>query len=315
MASRKGAKKWIHVKHVHFPIAQKITKYARSAGKKQNMKINEQITLEMIDQDYKQFVEKFKPKKTTDDCYTPENVYTAVVQWARDQYGIDPANIVRPFWPGGDYEAMNYPEGCVVLDNPPFSIITKIVRSYTAAGVKFFLFAPYLTNFSCDAPGTCHIVTDIKITYENGARVNTSFVTNLDPEYKLRTAPLLRQMIAEAEYQNTHKEDKRLPKYEYPSNLITATMLGRLSVKGVDYRIPAGEAVWIDALEQQRKQGKKLFGAGYLISDRAAAEKEKAEKLTGKKEKETGDIITWELSEREAKAVKILSEKAEGRKN
>lgn len=101
VASRKGAKRWIHVKHVHFPIAQTITKYARSAGKKQTMKINEQITLEMIDQDYKQFVEKFKPKKTTDDCYTPENVYTAVVQWARDQYGIDPANIVRPFWPGG----------------------------------------------------------------------------------------------------------------------------------------------------------------------------------------------------------------------
>lgn len=75
--------------------------YKVCAEKKQTMKINEQITLEMIDQDYKQFVEKFKPKKTTDDCYTPENVYAAVVQWARDQYGIDPANIVRPFWPGG----------------------------------------------------------------------------------------------------------------------------------------------------------------------------------------------------------------------
>ena len=208
---------------------------------------------------------------------------------------------------------MRYPEGCVVLDNPPFSIITKIIRKYSAAGIKFFLFAPYLTNFSADAPGTCHIITDIKITYENGARVNTSFVTNLDTVYKLRTAPTLRQMIAEAEYQNTHKEDKRLPKYEYPSNLITATMLGRLSVKGVDYRIPVDEALWIDALEQQRKQGKKLFGAGYLISDRAAAEKEEAEKLTVEKEKETGEIIRWELSEREKQAVKILSGIAEGR--
>lgn len=101
VASRKGAKRWIHVKHALFPIAQKIIRYAWSAEKRQVMKIDQQITLDMIDDDYKQFVEKFKPKKTTDDCYTPENVYTAVVQWARDQYGIDPANIVRPFWPGG----------------------------------------------------------------------------------------------------------------------------------------------------------------------------------------------------------------------
>ena len=29
-------------------------------------------------QDYDAFVEKFKPKKTTDDCYTPPLVYDAV---------------------------------------------------------------------------------------------------------------------------------------------------------------------------------------------------------------------------------------------
>lgn len=28
--------------------------------------------------EYDAFVEKFKPKKTTDDCYTPANVYDAV---------------------------------------------------------------------------------------------------------------------------------------------------------------------------------------------------------------------------------------------
>lgn len=65
------------------------------------MKIDQQITLDMIDDDYKAFVEKFKPKKTTDDCYTPENVYKAVMEWACEEYGIDPEKIVRPFWPGG----------------------------------------------------------------------------------------------------------------------------------------------------------------------------------------------------------------------
>ena len=278
------------------------------------MKIENQISLDMIDDEYKQFVKKFKPKKTTDDCYTPENVYKAVVQWAHDEYGIDPEKIVRPFWPGGDYKSMEYPEGYVVLDNPPFSIITKIIRNYTAAGVKFFLFAPYLTNFSCNAPGTCHIITDIKITYENGAKVNTSFVTNIDDKYKCRTAPTLRKMLAQAEYENTHKDDKRLPKYIYPDNLITATMLGRLSVKGIDYRVPADECVWIDALEQQRAADKKLFGAGFLISDQAAEKKVEAEKMIVTKEKETGEIIEWILSQREAQTVKALSSRATERK-
>ena len=30
---------------------------------------------------YTAFVDKFKPKLTTDDCYTPENVYDAVADW------------------------------------------------------------------------------------------------------------------------------------------------------------------------------------------------------------------------------------------
>ena len=38
--------------------------------------------------DYAGFVEKFKPKKTTDDCYTPPMVYEAVKDWACRRYGI-----------------------------------------------------------------------------------------------------------------------------------------------------------------------------------------------------------------------------------
>ena len=54
-------------------------------------------------EDYDGFVEKFKPKKTTDDCYTPPDVYDCVIGWACERFGIDPGSIVRPFWPGGDY--------------------------------------------------------------------------------------------------------------------------------------------------------------------------------------------------------------------
>ena len=33
------------------------------------------------DAEYSAFVDKFTPKKTTDDCYTPENIYEAVAEW------------------------------------------------------------------------------------------------------------------------------------------------------------------------------------------------------------------------------------------
>ena len=68
--------------------------------------------------------------------------------WACKEYGIDPAKIVRPFYPGGDYEHYDYPEGAVVLDNPPFSILTKICTFYLDRKIPFFLFAPSLTCFA-----------------------------------------------------------------------------------------------------------------------------------------------------------------------
>ena len=108
--------------------------------------IDTQISLEDVNPEYKAFVDKFKPKKTTDDCYTPANVYDAVLEWVCNEYGIDPDRVVRPFWPGGDYERFPYEETDVVVDNPPFSIVSKIVTYYNIREIPYFLFAPYLTN-------------------------------------------------------------------------------------------------------------------------------------------------------------------------
>lgn len=140
---------------------------------------------------YKDFTDKFKPKLTTDDCYTPPEVYDAVRDWVCAEYGIDPAGIVRPFYPGGDYERHEYPDGCTVLDNPPFSILTKICEFYLQHGIRFFLFAPGLTAFSSRnvVMRTTHIVCEAKITYANGAIVGTAFVTNLGGDVIARTAP------------------------------------------------------------------------------------------------------------------------------
>ena len=81
---------------------------------------------------YDEFKEKFEQKLTTDDCYTPQPIYEAVCEWVdKNITPLKGRQIIRPFFPGGDYEHYNFPEGCIVIDNPPFSISAKILRTYS----------------------------------------------------------------------------------------------------------------------------------------------------------------------------------------
>ena len=72
---------------------------------------------------------KFNPKKTTDDCYTPPAVYDYVLQYVADHCDIDGMTVVRPFYPGGDYESLVYPDNCVVIDTRPFRSSLKLSGS------------------------------------------------------------------------------------------------------------------------------------------------------------------------------------------
>ena len=231
--------------------------------------------------EYKEFVDKFKPKLTTDDCYTPENVYAAVRDWAVEYYGLEDREIVRPFWPGGDYENHDYPDGCVVIDNPPFSIISKIRRFYTKNGINYFLFAPALTLFSAAANDN-FLPVGASVTYENGANVGTSFVTNLG-EWKIDANADLYKAVEVANKENLKEQKKQLPKYSYPPNVLTATMAQWIAQKGITYRVKAESVHSIQGLESQRKRKKKIFGAGFLLSEKAAAEKAAAEKAAAEK--------------------------------
>lgn len=138
----------------------------------------EQLTLAEASEEYKAFVDKFKPKLTTDDCYTPPNIYETVKEWVFEHYNLDKSTkVIRPFYPG-DYEHAEYPENSIVIDNPPFSILSKIEKFYLARGIRFFLFAP---GTACFKPynGLHCVCVGGQVTYHNGANVNTSFVTNL----------------------------------------------------------------------------------------------------------------------------------------
>lgn len=97
-------------------------------------------------ENYEKFVEKFKLKKTTDDCYTPPEVYNVVKEWVVNEYNLQDLKIVRPFYPGGDFENFDYPKNCVVIDNPPFSILKKIKDFYIKNSIKFFFICSWV-NF------------------------------------------------------------------------------------------------------------------------------------------------------------------------
>ncbi len=252
---------------------------------------------------YEEFVEKFVPKKTTDDCMTPPLVYDAIRDWVCETYNVDPSVIVRPFWPGGDYESFDYPDGCVVVDNPPFSILSKICEFYLERGIGFFLFAPSLTAFSGKktAMRMNHIFTNTPIVYENGATVLTAFVTSLDEDLVAQTSETLKRRIEEA-MKETRGEVRTLPKYAYPDNVVTAAFMLKLARYGIDFKIKRNESSHISSMERQREKGKTIFGAGLLISERAAAERAAAERAAAEK---IGCEV-WELSEREREIIKML---------
>ena len=238
------------------------------------------------DQEYLDFEDKFKPKVTTDDCFTPPKVYEEVKEWVLKEYGFKEEQIVRPFYPGGDFETFKYPKNCIVLDNPPFSIMSKIVKFYQEKSIPFFLFAPNLTYFQhLSKEGINGISTYANVIYENGARVLTSFLTNLG-EYKFRTAPDLKEAIEKAQEDEDAVE---LPIIDYPSNIITGARIGVVS-KG-DIRIYSDECTFVKKMDLNDE--KEIFGGGLIISDQQA-ERIRQERIRQEREK-----IIIELSERE----------------
>lgn len=247
--------------------------------------------------EYQLFTDKFKPKKTTDDCYTPENVYLAVLHWAADRYGFSEDSAVRPFWPGADYTETQYPAGCVVVDNPPFSKLTEIQRYYQKRNIPFFLFAPAMTVITPDS-GVTALAVGADIRYENGAVVPTSFRTNMSPDVAIQTAPDLKTLI-DIENNKNISPVPVLPKYVYPENVINIGLLAKLSSYGIPYALRASDCHFVRKLDDQKRLGKAIFGGGFLLSSTAAAAAAAA----------AAPQIAWTLSQREKAIIQSLDER------
>lgn len=267
----------------------------------------------MNSKEYYEFISKFEERHTTDDCYTPPAVYDVVSDWVAKEYNLNPDNFVRPFVPNGDYQAFEYAPDAVVVDNPPFSILSKIIDFYLEKGIKFFLFAPNKTvlGFLSKNRKVTAICTSAQVIYDNGANVKTAFVTNLEDDIAARSCPELYFAIKEAQKNINPKQNK----YTHPDEVIIFSRIDRLSETGVHFEIKHKDCAFIRRLDEQKEIGKQIFGGGLLLSKNAvhsyrqakecsesnsrAAKKAAAEKAAAEK----AALTVWKLSDREREII------------
>lgn len=254
--------------------------------------------------DYGAFLDKFEHKKTADDCYTPKEIMDIIIKYVDCAYPLKDKKIIRPFYPGGDFENINYTEDMVVIDNPPFSIVTKICKYYLKKGIKFFLFCPHLTAFGSDIDCT-HIIASADITYKNGATIKTAFISNLFGDLKIIGDSNLYKKFKDIQSRNK----ANLPKYKYPDHIITVSKIAYCIEKGVSLKIDKKDLKHYRGLDSQKKHGKALFGSGFLASDLAAeltASATSQAVISAATSIKKENVIEWELSTKEKEIIKSL---------
>lgn len=273
---------------------------------------------------YEEFVAKFKKNapKTTDDCYTPQPVYEVVKEYALKLAGLteETCTPVRPFYPGGDYRNYDYPSDAYVIDNPPFSILSEIRQFYIEKGIKYFLFAQYKMLFG--NMNTCKdtlIAVEAPITYQNGVKVHTAFVTNVpDPEIIIMTAPELHTAIRRT-IARTHGNRNNVlsVKNEYPRNLfcfqkLNYVLYSDFQIKRRECRIDDKFRAHMECpsaynIERYGKSDRhQIFGRyGFIISDSVA---DRYEAAVASVPKDAGKNVYYFTPEQE-EIVKQLNEK------
>ena len=264
--------------------------------------------------EYKAFIEKFKPKLTTDDCYTPPAVFDAVEKWVRKTYKIpDTVKTLRPFKPGGDYQREDYSGDVVVIDNPPFSILTEILRWYLDRNVRFFLFAQAVTNFNAlqGDKRLTRVIAFADITYENGAHVSTGFITNMEPGVAIRTSAELHDAVEAA----SDKKTADLGKYRRPRNVKVASDFAKANRAGCENVFTFDQVCLVKNIDAMRAKGKALYGAGCIVSDAVADKLDRdaaeAERRRAARMGEQPGGLCLELSARE-KAIVAELNKSDG---
>lgn len=265
---------------------------------------------------YEEFVAKFKKNapKTPDDCYTPQPVYEVVKEYALKLAGLteETCTPVRPFYPGGDYRNYDYPADAYVIDNPPFSILSEIRQFYMEKGIKYFLFAPHKTIFSCmNSCKDTRIVMKAVIIYDSGVSIATSFVTNvLGKDILIKTAPeLLTALRRTVALTKGNKNNVLGVKNEYPRNMFPFQKIN--AVMYADFHIKRSECKTINKFKMRSEceTGNKIkapFGRFALIIPDSVADRYEA--AVASVPKDAGKNVYYFTPEQE-EILKQLNEK------
>lgn len=223
---------------------------------------------------YKYCVTNGRNINTLDECYTPPAVYDTVLDYAVERYNLQDKHIVRPFIPGGDYQKYVYDKNDVVVDNPPFSITTKITKWYINHGIPFFLFvnALYGVSLSRGLHGKATvIVTNANVSFDNKGtekRIKLGFVTNLEPKnIILRGDATLTNRL------NGLIKKKSFKRFHYPENFLKNNDILAALQRNVELKLTTDNCLFEDNLDYHKaqmhakSQPVKVFGGGYLVND------------------------------------------------
>lgn len=262
-------------------------------------------------EEYEEWIKGFEVPHTTDECHTPVPLYNALLTYFLKKYNLKDKNIIRPFYPGGDFENYPYSEGDVVFDNPPFSLTARIIRFYTSQNIPFIIFLPAQTCLHY-----AHLCTLIipreQMTFSNGARVAVAFATNLTPEIVAESDPELEEVLKKVEKERAQK--KARPSYDYPPETLSFSKIATFSNAGVPYKLErTNYLIFIKKLN-----GRELFAGRVVITDSEAEKvkelKEKAEVLKAEKLKKEKTKINLTFSEEQKEEIeKLKKEKEHGK--
>lgn len=278
---------------------------------------------DMTPEQYEEWVKKFDELQnrphTSDDTFTPANVYKTVYKWVDEHYHISGCPIERPFHPGGDYRNYNYRENCVVVDNPPFSILAEIIDFYLEKKIDFFIWCPHLTSLQYIVKRVTLVIADARVIYSNGAEIATGWMTNLDKKNAVICSNELQLALEQCNIDNKKQfgcgKSKHLTNYDYPPELLRVAVLKQLS-KRCEYAI-SRDQVYLkkvvrttDAQKEYNKKNKKrlaLYGGGFWMS---SAEAERIQKTIKENEikriKREDPVIVIKKSEREQAIIDSL---------
>lgn len=255
----------------------------------------------IIFRDYESYIAKFQDgEKTSDDTFTPKDVYEAVLRYVGETCDLSDKVILRPFYPGGDYENAEYPENGVVIDNPPFSILKKIIVFYTSRHIPFFLFGPGL--MMGDYCNFCSvIVVSEQITFENGAKIHCNFASNMFGDIVVATAPRLDEY-----FRNCPSQIQKAPiaKIGYPDHVLSIGQMQQICKGGVEFSVRRNECEIIKRLDRLSENAHKggLYGKHFLLNSEKMREKLGARRTVDR-------TIYVELSDRERKIIEKLDRK------